>query len=570
MSLRDFQQQAVNQVQSAWHSGAQNVMLCLPTGGGKTVAFCHIVQQSQRPARIIAHRQELVSQISLTLNREGVPHGIVAPKAVVQATIRAHIETQGKSYYQAKSIVKVVSVDTANARGEEKGDANVEIVVMDEGHHVLRENKWGKAMSRHQRARGLFVTAHAVRADGLGLGRSGAGMVDALVIGPYGRQLIARGYLTDYRIFCPDADIDRTKIELSSATGDYNQVKLRDEVHSSKGLVGSVVGHYLSLAAGKLGITFAVDIEEATKLQRAYMAAGVASQVITANTDIRLRSAIMRKFRAREIMQLVSVDVLGEGVDVPAVEVVSFARPTASWQLMCQQLGRALRVMVAPEHSLRWGDYSDQKRREIIAASDKPRAIVIDHVGNIAYHWMFRKLPCSEQVYDLNNATRGSRKPADDAIPLTRCLNPTCLHPYESVLSKCPLCGTPRPAPRSRGNIEAVEGVLTELDPAVLSETYNEIQRIDGPPNAHGYDAVAHSIRRQHAARQDMQRPLRDMIALWAGHQRHIGRDDEETYRRFWYRYGVDVATAMTLNPQDACRLQARLIDDLNNVRAAT
>ena len=34
-------------------------------------------------------------------------------------------------------------------------------------------------------------------------------------------------------------------------------------------------------------------------------------------------------------MQLVNVDILGEGVDVPAIEVVSMARPTESYALYC-------------------------------------------------------------------------------------------------------------------------------------------------------------------------------------------------------------------------------------------
>lgn len=571
MQLRDFQQQCDRQVCDAWDDGAQNVMLCMPTGGGKTVLFCHRVQQAQCHSRIVVHRQELIAQTALTLNDNGIYHSIKAPREVVRQVVRAQCKLHGRSYYAPNAIVKVESVDSTS---EDKSDVKVELVVMDEGHHVLVANKWGKRLARYPAAKGLFVTAHACRADGLGLGRvGGAGLVDALVIGPYGRELISRGFLTDYRPMCPPSDVDVSEVEISAATGDYNQVQLRDEVHKSKQLVGSVIRHYCEVAGGKLGITFAVDIIEATKLQDAYRAAGVPAEIITAKTPTTHRVNLMERFRARQILQLVSVDVLGEGVDVPAIEVVSFARHTASWQLYCQQFGRALRVLVDEQYAKRWGEYSDADRRAIIAASTKPKAIILDHVGNIARHKVLRGLPDSKQTYDLRTVSRAAlRKSADDAIPTRTCLGlgpPPCLYPYEAILSACPLCGTPKPLPRSRGNIEEVEGNLIELDPLALDASYREIARIDGACPVRGIDAAGYGARKAWNARQEAQRPLRDMIALWAGHQKHIGRDEAETYRLFWYKYNVDVATAMTLGTNDAYRLYARLIDDLREVRRA-
>jgi len=563
--LHDFQQDADARIQSAWDAGAQNVMAVMPTGSGKTVLFCHIVKRLNVPTRLMAHRQELVSQISLTLNRDEIKHSITAPKDVITQIVRAHVDLHGRSHYAVNSQVRVESVDTV-AKREGKQDENVRLVIIDEGHHVLSDNKWGTALARYRNARGLLVTAHACRADGLGLGRTGNGVVDTLVVGPCGRDLIRRGFLTDYRVFCPPDDIDIQGVEISNATGDYNQVQLRDRVHKSRGLVGSVVEHYLRVAAGKLGITFAVDIEEAKKLCNAYRAAGVIAELITAKTDVRHRSEIMRRFRAREVQQLVSVDVLGEGVDVPAIEVVSFARHTASWQLMCQQFGRALRVSVAEEYARLWGGYTDEKRKQIIEASNKPRAIVLDHVGNIARHYVHRGLPDSPQSYSLATVSRAAlRKQPDDAIPLFVCI--ACLQPYESFRSVCPWCKAPRPAPQSRSSVEAVEGNLLELDPVALDERYREIARVDGPANARGFDAAANAIRKLHGQRQEAQKPLRDLIALWAGHQRHLGMDEAESYRLFWRKYGYDVAQAMTLGTNDAYKLYARLAIDLNNVR---
>lgn len=42
--LRDYQQQLINQIFSAWAEGNRRVMAQLSTGGGKTVIFAHIAR----------------------------------------------------------------------------------------------------------------------------------------------------------------------------------------------------------------------------------------------------------------------------------------------------------------------------------------------------------------------------------------------------------------------------------------------------------------------------------------------------------------------------------------------
>ena len=72
------------QIYSAWHQGARNVMAVLPTGGGKTVVFSNILAEYQGASVAIAHRQEIVTQISLALARNEVRHRIVGPSDVAR------------------------------------------------------------------------------------------------------------------------------------------------------------------------------------------------------------------------------------------------------------------------------------------------------------------------------------------------------------------------------------------------------------------------------------------------------------------------------------------------------
>ena len=70
----------------------------------------------------------------------------------------------------------------------------VTLGVMDESHHLLTKNKWGRAVSMFPHAKWLGVTATPNRADGYGLGRHADGIMDAMVLAPNMRALIEMGY----------------------------------------------------------------------------------------------------------------------------------------------------------------------------------------------------------------------------------------------------------------------------------------------------------------------------------------------------------------------------------------
>lgn len=566
--LRDFQNLLKQQTYAAWGRGARNVMVVAPTGGGKTVLFCDIVAELNLATVLISHRQELVGQAALALNREQVPHGIIAPQAIQRQIITLEQEMHGRSFYSPRSDVRVAGVDTLiNHDPADPWLKRVGLFVGDEGHHFANDNKWIQAAAMFPSARGLLVTAHALRADGRGLGRGplGDGIVDELVVGPSGRAIIDRGFLCDYRLIAPPSDVHMEEADIGGS-GDYKQAVVRARVHQSKTIVGDVVAHYLKFARGKLGITFAVDIESATEIATKYRSEGVTAEIITAKTPLYVRGQLMRQFRRRDILQLVSVDVLGEGVDVPAVEVVSMARPTASFQLYSQQFGRALRLMLTDEQNATWNDRTDAQRLAEIAASVKPKAIIIDHVENYVQHG----LPDVERTYTLNRAQRRARKEKDDGIPLRYCVNEDCLEPYEATLSKCPNCGTPKPPPMRRGTPEEVDGNCFELDPKVLHAMRVEQAKIDGParipPGA--ADIVMRSIHKNHNMRRDAQHELRKAMALWAGWQQSRGLDGPEIQRTFFFKYGIDVLNAQVLGTERATDLQAMIDHELrlNNI----
>lgn len=534
VQLYDYQHELQSGVYGAWHQGHANVCMVCPTGGGKTVIFSGIMQAYPGASVAIAHRQELVSQISLALARNSVRHSLLAPKEVIRNIVSIHMAEVGRSYYEPNARTRVAGVDTL-VRLDPKDPANawcnqVGLWVLDEAHHLLAENKWGRAVSLFPNARGLGPTATPLRADRKGLGRHADGLFDVMVQGPTMRTLIDRGFLTEYEVWAPPSDLDLSQVP-TAAGGDFSPEPLRKAVHKSH-IVGDIVTHYLRIARGKLGVTFAVDIEAATEIAQAYRDAGIPAEVVSSKTPDHLRAAILRRFKNREILQLVNVDLFGEGFDLPAIEVVSMGRPTQSYGLYVQQFGRALRLLAG-----------------------KARGVIIDHVGNVLRHG----LPDKPRVWTLDRG-QSRASSASDAIPLRVCTG--CTRPFERVLVACPYCRKVVPAPAGRSGPEEVDGDLALISPDRLAELRGEVWNVDRAPMA-ASDVVGLSIRKNHLERQARQSELRFTILEWNRRAEAAGWPMQEAWRRFYHRYGIDVLSAQALGAKDATALREKVQLDL-------
>lgn len=552
-ALRPYQQDIRDDIESRW-LGVPNVLAVLPTGAGKTVLFSSILADEPGASCAIAHRQELVSQISLALARNGVRHRIIGQDPVIRMIVRLHMEEVGANYVVPNAKCAVASVNTLIGKKFSESLKpwlpTVKLWVQDEAHHVLRDNQWGRAAAMFPNARGLGVTATPLRADGNGLGRHADGLFDMMVIGPSMRDLINMGFLTEYRIFAPPSTFQRDQVAVSQTTGDFNLDQMRKAVassslvvHDEKQIVGDIVQHYQRIAPGKLGVTFVPDIATAEEVASQYVAAGIPAEIITGKTPDDERYKMMRRFKNRQTLQLVSIDVLGEGVDVPAIEVVSMGRPTESYGLYVQQFGRALRLL-----------------------DGKDRAIIIDHVGNVMRHG----LPDAPREWSLDRRERRSSGKSD-AQTIRACLNPECGAVYERFRDACPYCGTPVPPPAERSRPEFVDGDLFELDPAMLEQMRGAVARVDMTPEAYREQLARQGVPqigimanvKRHIERQETIGTLREAMAVWAGYERAAGLSDREIFRKFYIEHGHDWMTAQTLKRDEALGLAERVMGSI-------
>lgn len=554
VQLRPYQQRVQDQTFDNWRSGQRNVLAVMPTGAGKSVLVSDTVRKfnaQNSTVLVMAHRRELVSQLSLHVARQGVRHKVIAPKDVVAAIAAEHRrELNGHVFLNPSSQVAVGGVDTIVSRMTTMSAwlKSVDLLVADEAHHpcyigtehnMENANKWAKVFEACNRAFGLGVTATPQRGDGRGLGRHSDGVFDAMVLGPQMRELIDMGSLTDYEIVCPPTDFDLSK--LREGEEDFTRASLKEASDNSPKLVGDIVENYCKYAFGKRAVVFTTDVETSGKIATQFNAWGIPAASISAETDSAVRGDVIRRLRDGRLWVVVNVDLLGEGFDLDAIEVVSMARPTASLAVYMQQAGRALRPMVGKKYGL-----------------------IIDHCSNIKRFGF----PDRPRTWSLDRRQKRAPKEKDpELVDVLVC--PNTGRPYEAIfIAACPHCSGNHVKPAGAGGgtrvVDFVAGDLTRLTADDLAQLRAAMALPDPEtaidPNWSG--GVQAGQRNIAMAKLQAQRELSHALAEWAGYQRgHYGRDDSEIYRRFYHATGMDMVTATgaTQSRQDMIAMTERV-----------
>lgn len=529
--LRDYQNDFVGRVREAWQN-VRGVLAVLPTGGGKTVCFASIIHDHVGGAIAVVHRREIVTQISLALAKEGVKHRVIAPDKTIKMIRRKHLKVVGVCFIDNGAQVAVASVQTLTAKSVAANPSimrfieQVTLAVFDEGHHYVDSGTWARAVDLVERAKMLFITATPERADGKGLGTVAAGYADVMVEGPPTSWLIEQGFLSKFKYFAPESDLDWEGVAVT-ASGDLNAQALRARVKDSH-LVGDAVTHYQKLTPGTQAIVFAESIPTALELEDEFNARGISARELNGSTDEAVREKVVAQFEAGEVQVLINVDLFDEGFDVPAAETAILVRRTTSLAKYLQMCGRVLRV-----------------------AEGKPFAYIIDPVKN----WEVHAFPDTPRVWSLESrAKRESSSSVDDAIPSRACKG--CTQPYRITLKACPYCGYVHEY-ADRSGPDKVEGDLHAIDVDALNAIFKRQQQVDATTEEFMQSAEYWSMppigRRAAVARHESAKyrrdVLRNLVGWWVGAQG--GRDMSDVHIRFNHRFGVDIGNAFTLNTGD-------------------
>jgi superfamily II DNA or RNA helicase len=386
--LRPYQKEAENNIRLALRQGRKAPLLVMPTGSGKTHIFTSIATQAEQKGNrslIIVHRSFLWKQVSDKLTDIGVHHGIIAP---------GHTRTADK--------IQIASIDTLIRRLDKM--QKPDIIIYDEAHHVIRNNKWGKVAEYWPDVPLLGVTATPCRTNGQGLGLQSGGFFDELILGSQMLDLTPE-YIAPYKLFAPKLDVDVS--EVKRIGGDWDRKELA-AIYERKKIYGSVPGHYKKICYGIPAIAFCVTVKHAEWAADEFKDAGITAASVSGKTPEKQRKYLFESLARGRIMVLCSCDLVSEGFDVPVCGCAINLRHTQSLTLCLQQWGRASRPYPGKEY-----------------------AYILDHVGNYTRHGM----PDAMRTWSLEGS-RYSKNILDEEGRLLVRTCPMCFN----VHAPCPMC----------------------------------------------------------------------------------------------------------------------------------
>ncbi len=435
LKLRPYQQAALERLHGC---GKRRVMLCAPTGAGKTVLAAQLIADGLEAGErilFLAHRRELIRQPFTTLLRAGLDWrqvGIImagVPSGGLQLPLPELDASPGevwRAYARRRppAPVQIASVDSLRSRKLPPADR----IIIDEAHRSLAKS-YRRILDHYPDAHVTGLSATPSRTDGKGLDA----VYEELVIVATYRQLVAEGFLVAPRVWSARRSPDLSRVKV--VAGDYKGAEL-EGVMLDDGLVGDVVEHWVEHGGGAPTFGFAVSVEHSQRLTKRFLDAGIRAAHVDGSTPTEVRDRAFEDVASGRIEVLWNCDIAGEGTDVPAVKTVISARPTKSLRVWLQQAGRGARPYDSPH-----------------------RFTILDHAANADEHG----LPQIDREWTLEG--RKKRPNASTGTLVWKCK--VCQAANDLSAMACEECGAPRPV-AERKPLRERDGRLVEV--AELSE----------------------------------------------------------------------------------------------------
>jgi superfamily II DNA or RNA helicase len=387
VQLRPYQLAAIENTRRALRSGKRRVLICAPTGSGKTLTSGSIILGAHaKGSRVlfVAHRRELVDQSVLALARLGL-------SAI--GVIRA-----GDKRKDPSQPIQVASIQTLARRAHL--DPPPHLVFIDECHRAASASYQSALYEAYPEATIIGLSATPCRTDGKPLG----GPFDMMIPVARYSELIAGGFICEPIVYSTPVVADLSGVRTSG--GDYNQEDLEAAVNRGA-LIGNIGLEWQKRSGGRRTVVFAVSVAHSLAIVDMFKRRGVCAEHLDGNTPEAERSAILARLDSGETQLVSNCNVLTEGWDQPSVKCLVLARPTKSLALYMQAAGRSLRP---------WNGVTP---------------VILDHGGNVDRHG----LPHEDREWSLDaKPKRGSGAP-----PVKAC--PTCFAFIAAGSKVCPHCG---------------------------------------------------------------------------------------------------------------------------------
>jgi superfamily II DNA or RNA helicase len=325
IQLRKYQNESISALRKNIIVGIKKMILCAPTGSGKTIMFTYMVSRAlekQKKCLIVTDRTELLSQAGGSLEKFGIKSIEIKPN---------------KKLKSLNGVIYVAMAQTLKRRIKDEMYvyflSDLDLIIFDEC-HKQEFNDLMQYISEKTIVIGATATPHR-EGNQISLDEFYKDIVEVTTIS----ELIQLGFLANPHTF--GVKVDLSKVRTKGGEYDQDQVaKVYDEVKMYHG----VYENYTRLTPNKKGIIFASNVASSIQLVQEFKRKGLQIEHIDGTTPPKERREILEWFRNTPNALISNVGILNAGFDEPNIEVVILYRATKSISLFLQMCGRGSRV----------------------------------------------------------------------------------------------------------------------------------------------------------------------------------------------------------------------------------
>lgn len=324
---RGAQIEALYSLEKSREEGFDKGLVVAATGIGKTYLSAFDSAKYNK-ILFVAHREEIIKQAAQSFknvrNSDDIGFFYSNQKDTKNSFIFALVQTLGKEQYLNEEYFSKDYFD---------------YIIVDEFHHAVSSN-YKKIIDYFTPKFLLGLTATPERLDSK----------DVFALCDYNmvyevrlKDAINKGWLVPFRYYgIYDETVNYEDIDYKN--GKYDDKQLEEALMLNKR--GEVIlNHYLKYNS-KRAIGFCTSRHHAEYMAKVFNENNIPSAAVYSGEKGEYseeRNIALSKLTSGEVKVIFSVDMFNEGLDVPAIDMVMFLRPTQSPTIFLQQLGRGLR-----------------------------------------------------------------------------------------------------------------------------------------------------------------------------------------------------------------------------------